>query len=495
MNYTTALQPKMSREQRLSYEISQCYDDPLRYVMLAFPWGVEGTDLANQEGPDDWQVDQLEYIRCCIQDDPLGAILDATTSGHGVGKTAEVSWLILWAMSTRKHLFGTVTANTKTQLTTKTWRELAVWHKRAINTHWFKYTATKFMHVKHHETWFVSAIPNSEENSEAFAGQHAEHTLIIYDEASNIPNVIWEVSEGATTTERVIWVVYGNPTKNTGRFRDIFRPTEKRWHTRKVNSETAKMVVRERLKDWEEAYGRDSDFYRVRALGEFPTVGSTQFIAEHLVDAAMNREVLTEAYYFQPTVMGVDIARGGEDGGDLSVAVVRQGRKVHKIQTFQEQDTMELINKLIPLFAEYNVGLAYVDEVGVGAGVVDRLRQLGYNIVGVNAGKLPDDEKLYKDKRVEMADRGRFWLKEGGDLPYDVELRKEMTGIEYGHITQSIRGELLCLERKRDTKARGLSSPDRFDAFMHTFFHLVAPAGMPNVENQNFVETDEWNWR
>ena len=482
-----------SPEDRLTAEIELCYDDILRYVLLAFPWGVPNTPLAKYDGPDHWQASLMEDVREKIQADPFGAILDGSTSGHGVGKSALVAWIILWAMSTRPHLFGVVTANTKIQLNTKTWRELAKWHKLAINGHWFKWTATKFFHLQHPETWFVSAVPNSKENSEAFAGQHDEHVLIIYDEASNIPDIIWEVSEGATTTPRAMWFVFGNPTRNTGKFRNIFRPEEERWHTRQVNSETAKMVDRGRLKGWEKVYGRDSDFYRVRVLGQFPKVGSTQFIPEHLADAAMSREAPVESYYFMPVVMGVDVARSGDDGGDLSVAVIRQGRKVHSIEVFQEEDTMRLANKLINVARENHVTISYIDEVGWGAGVVDRLRMLNYNVVGVNAGKLPDDEALYKDKRVEMADRLRSWLKDGGDLPYDPELHKEMTGIEYGHVTQATRGELLRLEQKKDMKERGLPSPDRMDALAHTFFHRMAPMGMMAQQQENSMEPD-YNW-
>ena len=124
-------------EKQLVHDIDQFYDDPLGYVMYAFPWGEKNTELEEHDGPDQWQADQMDRARRSIRRDPEGTIREAIASGHGIGKSAQVSWIILWAMSTRPHLNGVITANTTTQLNTKTWRELALWHKRAANRHWF----------------------------------------------------------------------------------------------------------------------------------------------------------------------------------------------------------------------------------------------------------------------------------------------------------------------------------------------------------------------
>ena len=187
-------------ERQLIDQILDCYDDPEAYVRLAFPWKEKGGPLEEHDGPDEWQLEQMDSIKLHLQTDPLAIYRDATSSGHGIGKSTEAAWIILWLMSTRPHLNGTVTANTWTQLKTKTWRELAVWHKRAINRHWFKWTETRFHHVDHQETWYCSPIPNSEHNSEAFAGQHGRHTLIIFYGASAIPEAIWEVSGAVNDT-------------------------------------------------------------------------------------------------------------------------------------------------------------------------------------------------------------------------------------------------------------------------------------------------------
>ena len=249
----------------LTEDIAEFYDDPLGFVYYAFEWG-EGL-LEGFDGPDKWQSEQLVRIGEKFQNDPETTIREAVASGHGIGKSALVAWIILWAMSTRPHLNGVITANTTTQLSTKTWRELALWHKRSINQHWFTWTATKFFHKQHPETWFCAAIPNTEHNSEAFAGLHAQHVLVLYDEASGIPDIIWEVTEGALTTPRAMWFVYGNPTRNTGRFRSCFAEDSRRWTNHQIDSRTAKMTNKKELQEWLEVYGEDSDFFRVRVKG------------------------------------------------------------------------------------------------------------------------------------------------------------------------------------------------------------------------------------
>lgn len=456
-------------ELELANDIAEFYDDPVGYVYYAFEWG-QG-DLADSDGPDQWQLDQLERIGKAFQEDPEATIRDATASGHGIGKTAEVAWIILWAMSTRPHLNGVVTANTTTQLSTKTWRELALWHKRAINTHWFKWTATKFFHVDHPETWFCAAIPNTEHNSEAFAGLHARHVLLLYDEASAIPDVIWEVSEGAMTTPRAIWLAYGNPTRNTGRFRSCFGEDAHRWTTRQVDSRTCKMTNKKELEEWVNAYGEDSDFVRVRIKGEFPRAGSVQFIPSDLVDAAVLSEVEYEAHMTMPLVMAVDVARFGDD---KSVVVLRQGRKVLRIWKFRELNTMQLATQVAAIAKEVKPHALFCDVVGVGAGVVDRLRMLGHDVIEVNAGLGPEDDQTYYNKRAEMWGRMKHWLLMGADIPNDPDLKKALIGIEYGFDEK----ERIRLERKQDMKARGESSPDEGDALAYTFAeHVIMGRG------------------
>ena len=156
------------------------------------------------------------------------AIQLAVASGHGIGKTALVSWIILWAISTKPDARGVVTANTETQLKTKTWAELGKWFHMFIGKDFFSLTATALFakDSAHERTWRIDMVPWCERNTEAFAGLHNKERriLVVFDEASAIPDVIWETTEGALTdaNTEIIWCVFGNPTRNTGRFRECF---------------------------------------------------------------------------------------------------------------------------------------------------------------------------------------------------------------------------------------------------------------------------------
>lgn len=466
------------KEAELVDQIGAFYDDPLGFVMFAFDWG-KGELEAPYDGPDTWQIEILESIGKKLRDDPDCNIREATATGHGTGKTACTAWLILWAMSTRPHLSGVVTANTMTQLNTKTWRELALWWKRAINQHWFKWTATKFWHVDHPETWYTSAEPNTEHNSQSFAGRHAKYKLILFDEASTIPDKIFEVTEGAMTDPRSIWAIFGNPTENTGRFRECFE-ADRRWTTRHVDSRTSKFTDKQELNEQIAANGgEDSDFTRVRIRGLFPRRGSLQFLSSELVDQAMLRDLPFEAHCHLPVVLGVDVARYGDD---KSVIAIRQGRKVLEFRKYRGLDTMELAVKVVLAIKEYRAAITFVDGVGVGAGVVDRLRMLGYDVVEVNAGETARDEEVYANKRAEMWAGMREWLR-GGDIPVDPELRTALIGVEYFYDDK----ERVRLERKKDMKKRGLESPDEGDALAHTF---AEPLG--DLQHASFEPEDSF---
>ncbi len=467
-------------EQQLTHDMQKFYADMHGWVMYTFPWGVEGTDLEEHDGPDIWQKAQQDRISKKILDDPEGTIREAIASGHGIGKSAEVAWIILWAMSTRPNLNGVITANTTNQLTTKTWREVALWHSRMINQHWFKVTATKVFHVDHEKTWFCNAVPNTEHNSEAFAGLHGTHVLIIYDEGSGIPTAIYEVSEGAMTDPRAMWFVFGNPTKNTGKFRDIFA-NDSRWTTHQIDSRECKMTNKNEIAEQIAEYGEDSDFCRVRIKGQFPRVGSMQFISSEVCDICMLSEAPYESFFQLPIVLGVDVARFGED---KTVIAVRQGRKVIELRRYRDLDTMQVAAKTVSAIREYSPATTFVDGVGIGAGVVDRLRMLGHEIVEVNAGMKPDDDKTYYNKRAEMADRMRIQMTEGMDIPNDADLRKAMIGIEYGYDDK----ERLRLERKQDMKKRGLESPDDFDAIAYTYAELIGDVNLRYFEPEDSFE-------
>lgn len=404
--------------------------------------------------PDVWQVD--------ILNEAAGNKRVAVASGHGIGKTAAIAWIVHWFISTRPDPQIVVTANTKNQLDSKTWRELAKWNKQALNADWFEHTATRFSLKDSPETWFASAIPWTEHNSESFAGTHAEHVLVIFDEASNIAQIIWDVVEGAMTTPGAKWVAFGNPTRNTGAFRECFGRFRHRWITRQIDSRTAKMCDAAQIQQWIDDYGEDSDFVRVRVRGEFPRAGSNQYISSEYVDSSVAYRA--EGFESQPKILAVDVARFGDDS---SVLCCRQGRKVFPLKKFKGLDTMQLADKVIEAINDLSPDAVVVDGVGVGAGVVDRLNQLGYGrlITEINGGYAPNDPITYFNKRAELWGLMREALRVGLEIPDDRELRDDLVGPEYGFTAK----QQIQLEKKEDMKKRGLSSPDCGDALAMTF--------------------------
>jgi len=460
--------------------------DPLLFVQEAFPWGKAGP-LMNEDGPDDWQIDILSAIRDGIT--PDDALQIAITSGHGIGKSALVSWTILWAISTETDTRGVVTANTENQLRTKTWAEVAKWYRLSpLISALFDLTATSICSSDpaHAKTWRIDQIPWSEKKPEAFAGLHnlGRRTLVVYDEASTIPNVIWETTEGAMTdhnTER-LWLCCGNPTRNTGRFRECFSggKFQHRWQTRKIDSRTTRHTNKIQLKQWVDDYGEDSDFVRVRVRGEFPRAGSMQFISRELVDMAQDPSRDVDVTLMDPFVIGVDVARFGDD---RSVICFRRGRDARTIPwlAFRGMDTMQLAAKIAELAGELKPDAIFVDGGGVGGGVVDRLRFLRQPIVEVSFGGKADRSSVgqdgaivYANKRAEMWGTMREWLASGVLPVNDGEVAADLTGVEYGY-TMLNGLDAIILEKKEDMKKRGLSSPDMGDALALTFAYPVAP--------------------
>lgn len=443
--------------------------DPLGYVLFAFDWGHG--DLAGESGPDKWQSETLKAIGEQMRG-AESAVRMAIASGHGIGKTCLTAWVIHWFMATRPGCAGVVTANTRDQLINKTWRELAKWNARAINGHWFDWTATSFKAVERPETWFIAAQPWTKERSEAFAGLHEKDVLVLFDEASAIDDVIWDVASGAMTEKGALWLALGNPTRNTGRFHECFGRLRHRWTTRQIDSRDSARANKAEIQQWVDDYGEDSDFVRVRVKGEFPRAGSMQFIPGDLVDAAMART--PQCHLWEPLIMGVDVARFGDD---QSVIAFRRGRDAASIPwvKYRGVDTMTLASEIARLADQEKVDAIFVDGVGIGAGVVDRLRQLKRQVFDVQSGGAPsahmrtEEPIKVKNKRVEMWAYMRYWLK-GGAIPDDSELEGDLTSIEYGYDAD----DRVQLEKVEDMKKRGLASPDNGTALALTFAEPVA---------------------
>lgn len=471
---------KNEYEAQLALDIGGFAYDPLGFVLYAFPWGEEGPLFDRKI--EDWQRDELEAIGealkagVSVTDAAARAIRRAIASGHGIGKSAFVSWVILWAVSTLEDARGVVTANTEAQLKGKTWAELAKWHRLCLCGHWFDCTATALISrlPGHEKTWRVDMVPWSERNTEAFAGLHnmGRRVLLVFDEASAIPDSIWDVSEGALTDDNteIIWIVCGNPTRNTGRFRECFGRLRHRWNNRQVDSRNVSITNKSQIQEWVDDYGEDSDFVRVRVRGVFPRAGSCQLISSESVDAAFGKSMRPEMYRHAPKVLGVDVARFGDD---QSTMTLRQGLACLSVKKFRGLDLMTFAGLVAQLIQKEEPEMTFVDQTGVGAGVVDRLRQLGIrNVIGVDFGGAPLNKELYANKRTEMWCLLRDWLEGGGVIPPDEELRSDLVSPEYGFTGD--KGQIV-LEKKQDMKKRGLASPDCGDSLALTFAAPVRP--------------------
>lgn len=452
-----------SSDDLLAIEMGKLFSDPLGFVNFAYDWNHG--DLKGFTGPDDWQAEYLDKLGYAIRQrnfDGVNAVHPiqmATSSGHGIGKSALTAWITGFIMSTRPFCKGVITANTSPQLRTKTWAEVQKWNKRSITGHWFNVTAgqqMKMCHIEHPESWRVDAQTCAKENSEAFAGLHAANStpFYIFDEASAIHDSIWEVSEGGMTDGEPMWFTFGNPTRSSGRFFQCFNRLKHRWDQSKIDSRTAKMTNKCKLQEWVDDYGEDSDFVRVRVKGEFPRAGTSQFISIEDVDNCV--AYTAEGYEKLPKIIAVDVARFGDD---QTVIGSRQGRKIWPMDKYRGIDTMETAAKVAEKIAEFKPDAVFVDGGGVGGGVIDRLRQLGHDIIEINFGSKPRNNKQYANKRAEMFGDLREALKAGIDLPDDSELHDELIAIEYGFNAK----QQIQLEKKEDMKKRGLSSPDCAD--------------------------------
>lgn len=492
-------------DDELAEDMAAFYLDPYAFVLYAFDWGHG--DLAGFTGPDEWQTKFLISIRDTLQklrsDEATAndALFYATKAGHGVGKSAATSWLILWLMSTRPHFAGVVTANTKEQLTRKTWRELAIWHNRCVTGHWFKYNATSFHHVEHKDTWRFDATPWSEHNSEAFAGMHngGRGQAMIFDEASGIADKIYEVAEGAMSDPDAFWFQFGNPTKRSGRFFDSWNKFKHRWHTFTVDARKAAAANKKRLQEMIEDWGLDSDYVRVRVLGEFPQQDVATLIPAHLLESAKTRPIMGCERY-RP-IWGLDVARFGDDRTALAV---RRHRMLNEpIIFWQGLDTMQVCARVKAKWDDTEQddkpAAICVDAIGVGAGVVDRLNEMAAQghfgdtqIRGINVSESASANDKFSRLRDELWWKVRVWFETMTvSMLHDIEKKVHWSASEGNEevldpfagpgrktpIIDELKDILFSflpngkikLEPKQDTKERLGRSPDGADAFVLTF--------------------------
>ena len=468
---------KTSYEQELIADIASFSKDPLKFVIYSFPWGTG--DLSKYDGPDTWQRDILIAVR-----DGLISVTEAlryaVASGNGPGKSALSAWLILWALSTFEDTKGIITSNTESQLKIKSWAELSKWYNIFIAKHWFKFTATAIYSSdpKHEKTWRVDQVPWTENRSEAFAGMHnkGKRILIIFDEASGIPDSIWNVTEGALTDEdtEILWFVFGNPTRNSGKFHACFHGSRHRWHTKQIDIRTSKLTNKKEIDQWIADYGEDSDFVKIHVKGEFPNVSDRQFIPHSFVSQARGRQVHPTSYNFSAKIISVEPAWMG---GDASVIGLRQGNMFKILARYAKNDDDFILAGYVAKFEDEEKADAVFIDFGYGTGIYSAGKQLGRKWILVPFGG-ESSNPAYLNKRAEMWGDMKEWLRDGGAIPDDPEMCGELVGPEYYLKTTGGSAGKIVLESKTDMKKRGLASPNKADALALTFAAPVIPRGM-----------------
>ena len=458
-------------------------DDPLKFVLYVFPWSQRGTPLEHYQGPRRWQREVLaqltEHIRKNNGKVDFDTFRMAVSSGRGIGKSALVSWLVIWFISTRIGSTTIVSANSEAQLRSITWAEISKWLSMAMNNHWFEISATRVMPAKWlaelverdlnkgTRYWYVEGRLWSAENPDAYAGAHnVDGMMLVLDEASGIVDAIWSVAAGFFTenTPHRFWLAFSNPRRNSGYFYECFNSKRDFWRNMMVDAREVEGTDKQVYQQIIDEYGPDSTQAHVEVYGQFPNASDDQFIGSRTVDEAMARAPYKDVS--APIVIGVDPARFGSDS---TVIAVRQGRDIVAIRKYQGDDTMTVVGYVIDAIEEFRPALVVIDEGGVGGGVVDRLKEQRYKIRGVNFGIKSRNPLMWGNKRAEMWGAMREWLKTAS-IPKDRYLKSDLIG----PLMKPDSKGTIFLESKKDMRSRGLASPDAADAIAVTFAFPVA---------------------
>ncbi len=480
-------------------------DDPLAFTLGSYPWNKPGTVLENFSGPEDWAVDLMNRIKSGLLDVNT-AIQEAVASGHGIAKSATVAHIILWAFCTYPDTRGVVTANTETQLKTKTWAELGKWFNLSFFARdYYTLTATSLFSKDptRAQTWRIDQAPWNRSNPAAWQGLHnqGKRCLIIFDEASEIPDIIWETAGGALTDidTQIIWLAFGNPTLNTGRFRECFDGGRfaSIWKHRQIDSRTVRITNKVYIEREITAYGGlDNDIVRVRFLGQFPLKGLLEFFSALEIDEAMSRDI-PFVDRSVPLSLGVDVARFGRNN---SVLFPRKGRDARTIarRVYNGISTTELTNRILDFHSTYRPDGIFIDGGGVGGGVVDQCRSRRLFVIEVKFGGRDDitgistdtSGERYANKRAAMHGAVRSWLK-GAALPSDPALKEAMLAIRYGFNSKD---EIQLVSKEDLISDNPNADFDGLDALATSFGGpIAASAGAGGDYPETSLVVTEWD--
>lgn len=467
----------------------ETYADPLRFVQAAYPWPIAGLT-----GPDPWQADELEKIGRSVRERAFHATLNpnvppyraAWSTGHGVGKTSLLSWVVNWIMSTRPHCRGSVTANTNDQLRDKTWAAVREWTGRCATRHWFEINSEVMYRKGHRGTWFCVPLSCAPENADAYQGQHARGSTSFYllDEASGIDRRIWEAAEGGLTDGEPLIICGGQMLRNSGAFWEAcFGRGRELWHPRVVDARETGFANEIIYDQWATTYGgEDSDYYRVRVRGLPPRASDLQYIDQERILAAQRREMIT-VFEGEPLIAGVDFSGGGRA---WNVVRLRRGMDAQTIPPIRvpggatRDDRSAFLSVLANLLAdrtpERKLAAMFCDSA-YGDVYVALLNRMGYtNAFEVKFGnQTSPDEAHCENMRAYMWREMKEWLAYGAIPPDDARLEADLSAP--GHHLN--RRDRLVIEAKEEMAKRGVASPDDADALALTFAAPLGPRRQP----------------
>jgi phage terminase large subunit len=424
--------------------------------------------------PDAWQV---EMLRAFPKHNRLVA-----SACKGPGKTALMAWLGWNFLATRPHCKVPCTSITGDNLKDGLWTEFAKWqNKSEFLRQAFNVSAERIVAKQHPKTWWASARswakdadPSQQANT--LAGLHEDYLLFLIDEVSDIPDGVVSAAEAALTGGiETKLVMMGNPTRTEGPLWRAVGADRNLWHVTRISGDPDDPNRSPRI-DINEAraqiakYGRDSYIVRVNILGLFPERQADKLLDSSDVEAAMDRAPIEGTFEHEPRILGVDVARFGDDASILSP---RQGRVCYRQKELRGLRTNELAEEVLRFALKWDADAVFVDGGGMGAGVIDTCHGRGYGhlVHEVQFGMRASEADRFENKRTEMYWQAAEWVKSGGCLPKDYMLQAELTAPTYWFDNK----HRVCLERSDDVKARLGRSPDRASGFVLTFAGFVAP--------------------
>lgn len=473
-------------------EIMLRQDDLESLIMFLYPWGVEGGPLERFYGPREWQLGVIRQINDGVQENKrqiaLGkeptTIRIARASGRGPGKSALVGMLQPAIMSVVPGITSIISSNTEAQMKDITLPEVGKWHAMAINSHWFDKQSLSltpkdwFKELLQRERgissdyYYCRAKNWSEDNPDAYAGAHSTIGMFLtFDEASGIPSNIWTIARGYFTdiSPWKIWLAFSQGRRNSGEFYEIFHRANSSWDVGHINALDVVGIDHAEHNLIIKDFGINSNEARVEVYGQFPESGGAQFMDLRAVDAAIQRVVQDDD---SGLLMGVDVSRGGANS---SVIAFRRGLDAASIPWVpcNYKDTTDLVYRLCTLFDKHNPSYIIIDAGGVGGPVYDRMKQLGYPVIGVEFGGGADQPERFYDKRAELYSRTRDWL-EFASIPDVPLLRENLIGVMYAE-TENDYDKIKLMSKKKMAKL-GVKSQDWSDALAMT--HAVEASKM-----------------